>query len=132
MTFPQPETSVTTLLAVGDLEWSTAWYRDVLDATNWRRLRGLGRAPRPRDVAAPGRRRRPTADKPTVTFAPPSDPDRVSVEVIFGVRNCRSAYEALTARGAEFVAPPVEYEWEIRAFFRDPDGHLFEISQPKR
>jgi catechol 2,3-dioxygenase-like lactoylglutathione lyase family enzyme len=27
--------------------------------------------------------------------------------------------------------PPVEYDWEIRAFFRDPDGHLFEISEAR-
>jgi hypothetical protein len=32
-------------------------------------------------------------------------------------------------RGAEFLTPPVEYEHEIRAFFRDPDGHLLEISE---
>jgi catechol 2,3-dioxygenase-like lactoylglutathione lyase family enzyme len=31
----------------------------------------------------------------------------------------------------EFLTPPVEYDWEIRAFFRDPDGHLFEISEPR-
>jgi len=34
--------------------------------------------------------------------------------------------------GRVFLAEPVEYPWEIRAFFRDPDGHLFEISQRKR
>jgi catechol 2,3-dioxygenase-like lactoylglutathione lyase family enzyme len=26
-------------------------------------------------------------------------------------------------------SPPVVYEWEIRCFFRDPDGHLLEISE---
>jgi catechol 2,3-dioxygenase-like lactoylglutathione lyase family enzyme len=35
----------------------------------------------------------------------------------------------LKERGAEFLTPPVDHGWEIRAFFRDPDGHLFEISQ---
>jgi catechol 2,3-dioxygenase-like lactoylglutathione lyase family enzyme len=30
-----------------------------------------------------------------------------------------------------FLTPPVESDWEIRAFFRDPDGHLLEISQAK-
>lgn len=132
MTFPQPDTSVTTLLVVSDLERSTAWYRDVLGATlvggyegsavlrfldTWLLL-----------VVGGG----PTADKPTVTFAPPVDPDRISAEVIFGVADCRAAHEALAARGAIFLAPPAEYDWEIRAFFRDPDGHLFEISQRKR
>jgi catechol 2,3-dioxygenase-like lactoylglutathione lyase family enzyme len=73
----------------------------------------------------------PTADKPTVTFAPPADPDHVSAEMIFGVPDCRAAYEVLLSRGADFLTPPVEYAWELRAFFRDPDGHLFEISEPR-
>jgi predicted enzyme related to lactoylglutathione lyase len=55
----------------------------------------------------------------------------VSAEMIFGVPDCRAAYEQLRSRGAEFLTPPVEYDWEIRAFFRDPDGHLFEISEPR-
>ena len=38
---------------------------------------------------------------------------------------------ALLGRGAEFLTPPVEYEWEVRCFFRDPDGHLLEISESK-
>ena len=34
------------------------------------------------------------------------------------------------ARGAEFLTPPVTWDHgEVRAFFRDPDGHLFEISE---
>jgi len=73
----------------------------------------------------------PTADKPTVTFASPPDADTVSAEMIFGVPDCRAAYETLRSRGAQFLTPPVEYDWEIRAFFRDPDGHLFEISEPR-
>ncbi|MGH8991647.1 MAG: VOC family protein [Acidimicrobiia bacterium] len=39
--------------------------------------------------------------------------------------------ETLVARGAEFLTPPVEYQWEVRAFFTDPDGHLFEISESR-
>jgi catechol 2,3-dioxygenase-like lactoylglutathione lyase family enzyme len=30
-----------------------------------------------------------------------------------------------------FLTPPVEYDWEVRCFFRDPDGNLLEISQSK-
>lgn len=30
---------------------------------------------------------------------------------------------------ADFLTPPREEGGEIRCFFRDPDGHLFEISQ---
>lgn len=43
----------------------------------------------------------------------------------------RAAYETLRARGAVFLTPPGESEWEVRAFLRDPDGHLLEISQFK-
>jgi catechol 2,3-dioxygenase-like lactoylglutathione lyase family enzyme len=28
-----------------------------------------------------------------------------------------------------FLTPPVDWGGEIRCFFRDPDGHLLEISQ---
>ena len=55
--------------------------------------------------------------------------DSSTSELIFGVPDCLAAYEALTARGAMFLTPPVTYDWEIRAFFRDPDGHLFEITE---
>jgi catechol 2,3-dioxygenase-like lactoylglutathione lyase family enzyme len=45
------------------------------------------------------------------------------------VPDCRAAYEVLRARGAEFLTPPVDWGGEIRCFFRDPDGHLLEISE---
>lgn len=45
------------------------------------------------------------------------------------VPDCRAAYEALRQRGAEFLTPPHDWGAEIRCFFRDPDGHLFEISE---
>ncbi len=48
-----------------------------------------------------------------------------------GVPDCRAAYETLGQQGATFLAPPQEYDWEVRAFFLDPDGHLFEISERK-
>jgi len=53
----------------------------------------------------------------------------VSSELTFRVPDCRAAYETLSARGASFLAPPVDWGGEIRAFFRDPDGHLLEISE---
>ena len=73
----------------------------------------------------------PTKDKPTVTFAPPSDPDTVSHAFTIRVPDCRAAYESLRGRGAEFLTPPVDWEWEVRCFLRDPDGHLFELSEAK-
>jgi len=74
----------------------------------------------------------PTKDKPDVTFASPADPKVVDHEFTIRVPDCQGAYETLRGRGAEFLTPPVDWGGEIRAFFRDPDGHLFEISQRKR
>ena len=63
-------------------------------------------------------------------FAIKTERDQLAVdELTLRVPDCRAAYETLNERGAEFLTPPVEYEHEIRAFFRDPDGHLLEISE---
>jgi len=117
--FPADATDLTRLLVVADLARSVAWYRGVLGAEIIGEYGGTSAVVRFVGswlllVTGGG----PTADKPTVTMAPPAEPDRSSAE--------------LTRRGARFLAEPVEYAWEIRAFFRDPDGHLFEISQRKR
>jgi catechol 2,3-dioxygenase-like lactoylglutathione lyase family enzyme len=131
--FPTDATDLTRLLVVSDLARSKAWYRDVLGAEIVGEYGGTSVVLRFVGawlllVTAGG----PTADKPTVTMAPPADPDAASAELIVAVPDCRAAHTELAARGAAFLAEPVEYGWEIRAFFRDPDGHLFEISQRKR
>lgn len=71
----------------------------------------------------------PTPDKPTVHFETVDDPDHVSHAFTIRVKDCLSAYETLKSRGAKFLTPPVDSGAEIRGFFRDPDGNLFEISQ---
>lgn len=128
--FPAEGMELTRLLVVRDVERSKAWYRDVLGAEvnreyggnsvvlkllgNWLLLVTGGA---------------PTDDKPTVRFTVPEDPDRVSAELIVRVPDCAAAYETLRARGAAFLTPPVTWKHgETRAFFRDPDGHLLEIS----
>lgn len=121
---------LTHLLVVSDLGRSVSFYRDVLGAELYREYGGTSAVFRLLGnwllvVTGGG----PTEDKPTVTFAPPTDPDAVSTETIFRVPDCRGAYEVLKARGAEFLTPPVDRGGEIRAFFRDPDGYLFEISE---
>lgn len=131
--FPSDEMTLTHLLVVSDLARSTAWYRDVLGAELVGEYGGTSAVFRFVEswllvVTGGG----PTDDKPTVTFEPPPDPERVTGELIIGVPDCHAAYEALAARGAQFLTPPVEYAWEIRAFFRDPDGHLLEISERRR
>ena len=130
--FPDEGMELTHLLVVSDLARSVTFYLDVVGATVVREYGGtscvlqfLGTWM----LLVTGGE--PTADKPMVTFAPPADPDRVSHEMTIRVPDCRDAYETLRARGAEFLTPPVEYEWEVRAFFRDPDGHLIEISEAR-
>jgi catechol 2,3-dioxygenase-like lactoylglutathione lyase family enzyme len=121
--------ALTHLLVVADTHVSRDWYVAVLDASVHGQygtsvvleLLGIWLL-----LVEGGK---PTPDKPTVTFAPPTDPDRVSSQVIFRVEDCRGTYELLRRRGAEFLTEPVDRGGEIRAFFRDPDGHLFEISE---
>jgi catechol 2,3-dioxygenase-like lactoylglutathione lyase family enzyme len=47
------------------------------------------------------------------------------------VPDARGAQATLVERGAVFLAPLQESAWEIRGFFRDPDGHLLEISEAR-
>ncbi len=130
--FPRVATDLTRLLVVGELQRSVTWYRDVLGAELVGEYGGTSAVFRFVEswlllVTGGG----PTADKPQVTMAPPADLDRPSAELIIAVPDCRAAHAELVARGAVFLTDPLEYAWEIRAFFRDPDGHLFEISQRK-
>jgi lactoylglutathione lyase len=71
----------------------------------------------------------PTDDKPTVTLAPPADPARASAFLNFRVADIAAAYTEWSARGAEFLTEPKDHGREIRAYIRDPDGHLIEVGQ---
>jgi catechol 2,3-dioxygenase-like lactoylglutathione lyase family enzyme len=129
-TFPTEDMELTRLLVVSDVNRSRDWYRNVLGATVHREYGGTSCVLQLLGqwlllVMGGGA----TEDKPTVAFTPPDDPDRVSAELIVRVSDCRQAHEILGRRGAEFLTPPVDNGYEVRAFFRDPDGHLFEISQ---
>lgn len=122
--------AVTHMLVVSDAQRSRDWYARVLDASVHGEYGGTSVV---LDVhgswvllvtGGP-----PGPGKPTVALAAPADPDRVADQIIFRVEDCHAAYALLSERGAEFLAPPVERPGETRAFFRDPDGHLFEISE---
>jgi catechol 2,3-dioxygenase-like lactoylglutathione lyase family enzyme len=130
MVFPVEGVQMTVLLVVKDMDRSREFYRDVLGATVYREYGGtscvLGFQGSWILLVTGGG---PTEDKPNVTFAPPSDPDTVSHELTIRVPDCRAAYEELSARGAGFLTPPKDWGGEIRCFFRDPDGHLLEISE---
>lgn len=128
--FPTDDMEITTMLVVSDVARAKSFYLDVLGATLYREYGGTSVVMQLLGhwllVVSGGE---PTKDKPTVTLDAPADPDRVSTEMIFRVPDCRGAYETLKSRGADFLTEPVNWGPEIRAFFRDPDGHLFEISE---
>jgi lactoylglutathione lyase len=71
----------------------------------------------------------PTDDKPTVTLTPPADRDHASAFLNFRVADIAAAYTEWSARGAEFLTEPKDHGREIRAYIRDPDGHLIEVGQ---
>jgi catechol 2,3-dioxygenase-like lactoylglutathione lyase family enzyme len=130
--FPTDDMELTHILVVADLARSRSFYRDVLGAEVYREYGGSSCVLRAFGswlllVTGGG----PTPDKPTVTFAPPADPDIVAHSMTIRVPDCRGAHATLSDRGATFLTPPVESAWEIRAFLRDPDGHLIEISEAK-
>ena len=71
----------------------------------------------------------PTDDKPGVTLTPPSDPGRASAFLNVRVADIAKVYREWSAKGAEFLTPPKDHGREIRAYVRDPDGHLIEVGQ---
>jgi lactoylglutathione lyase len=71
----------------------------------------------------------PTDDKPTVTLTTPPDPNRTSAFMNVRVADIRNAYADWSARGATFLTEPKDHGREIRAYIRDPDGHLIEVGQ---
>ena len=74
----------------------------------------------------------PTDDKPTVTLETPPEPDRVSSFLNIRVADIEAVHAEWSARGAEFLTPPKQHEFEIRCYIRDPDGHLIEVGQTIR
>jgi catechol 2,3-dioxygenase-like lactoylglutathione lyase family enzyme len=45
------------------------------------------------------------------------------------VADIAEVYEDWSARGAGFLTEPKDHGREIRAYLRDPDGHLIEVEQ---
>ncbi len=74
----------------------------------------------------------PTDDKPTVTLTTPPDPDRSSGFLNVRVADIGKVYEDWSAKGVQFLTEPKDHGREIRAYVRDPDGHLIEVGQSTR
>ena len=127
--FPDADSELTHILVVADPARSRRWYEEVLGAEVNRAydtsvvLRFLGSWL----LLVEGGE--PTDDKPRVTLAPPADPDRRDNLFTIRVADCEATHAALVERGGEFLTAPVRNGAETRCFLRDPDGHLFELSE---
>jgi lactoylglutathione lyase len=128
--FPAPKTGfvVTHFLVVSDQDRSREFYQSVFGATvvlerdpvilklanSWLILNDGGG---------------PTDDKPSVTLTTPRNLDETSAFLNLRVADIRAAYAEWSAKGAEFLTEPKDHAREIRAYIRDPDGHLIEVGQ---
>ena len=130
--FPTKGVEITHILVVAGLKRAISFYRDVLGTTVYREYGGTSCVLQFQGswllLVTGGE---PTEDKSHVAFVAPDDPRRVSHSITIRVPDCRAAYEILRSRGAEFLTPPHDWGDEVRCFFRDPDGHLLEISETK-
>ena len=129
--FPAPQGDgfvLTHFLVVADQDRSREFYRSIFDgkilferdpvimkvANTWLILNEGGG---------------PTDDKPTVTLETPQDPNRTCAFLNVRVGNIQKIYEEWSAKGAQFLTEPKDHGREIRAYVRDPDGHLIEVGQ---
>jgi len=130
--FPAEGMELTHILVVRDMKKARRFYNEQLGAEIFREYGGTSLVLKFQGswllVVTAGE---PTKDKPDVTFAPPADTKSVSHSMTIRVPDCTAAYKTLKGRGVEFLTPPVDWGAEVRAFFRDPDGHLFEISESR-
>jgi catechol 2,3-dioxygenase-like lactoylglutathione lyase family enzyme len=74
----------------------------------------------------------PTDDKPQVTLTTPQDPSQTTAFLNVRVADIARCYREWSARGATFLTEPKDHGREIRAYIRDPDGHLIEVGQTRR
>jgi lactoylglutathione lyase len=128
--FPAPREGfvLTHFLVVSDQDRSREFYRELLDGTIL-----IERDPVIMKVANTwlilNEGGGPTDDKPTVTLETPPDPNRTSAFLNIRVADIAAFYGKWSQRGVEFLTEPKRYSREIRAYIRDPDGHLIEVGQ---
>jgi catechol 2,3-dioxygenase-like lactoylglutathione lyase family enzyme len=71
----------------------------------------------------------PTPDKPGITVADYQPGDTTSIFLNLRVADIQACYREWTAKGAQFVTPPIDRGAETRCYLRDPDGYLIEVGQ---
>ena len=127
---PFEGSALTTILVFSDMSRSKAFYVDVLGSKIFREYGGDSLVLEFLEnwilLVTPGE---PTEDKPTTYFVAPTVKDSVSHSYTIRVKDCKKSYKILRGKGATFITPPISRGAETRCFFRDPDGHLFEISE---
>jgi catechol 2,3-dioxygenase-like lactoylglutathione lyase family enzyme len=72
----------------------------------------------------------PTPDKPNISLVNYEPDDTVSSFMNLRVADISACYRDWSAKGAEFVTPPIDRGSETRCYIRDPDGYLIEVGQP--
>jgi len=128
--FPAPKEGfvITHVLVVADPDRSREFYRSLLGgqvllegdpvimkvANTWLTL------------TTPGG---PTDDKPGVSLSTPADSGHASGFINVRVADIASFYKECLSKGAGFLTEPKDHGREIRAYLRDPDGHLIEVGQ---
>jgi catechol 2,3-dioxygenase-like lactoylglutathione lyase family enzyme len=125
---PGERMMLTHFIVSDDVERSRRFYTDVLGGTVVF-SRGVTNVALANSFIVINAGGGPTDDKPTVTLETPGDPDRVSSFLNIRVEDIQAKYEEWSARGAEFLTPPKQHQYEIRCYIRDPDGHLIEVGQ---
>jgi catechol 2,3-dioxygenase-like lactoylglutathione lyase family enzyme len=127
---PAPQTGIllTHFLTVRDVARSRAFYSDVLGGTVVLEENPcIVRLANGWIIMNPGGG--PTPDKPEVELRPPEDPGTTSSFLNIRVADIQECYREWSARGAEFLTPPIDRKAELRCYVRDPDGYLIEVGQ---
>ena len=128
--FPAPEEGLllTYFIVVSDIERSREFYKHLLEAeviveenpvilkaaNSWIIMNPGG----------PG-----TPDKPDITLDVPTPDAPVSSFLNVRVADIEATRGRLRKNGIEFLTDPWDRGAEIRAYVRDPDGHLIEIGE---
>ena len=71
----------------------------------------------------------PTPDKPDISVVDHEPGNTVSSFMNLRVADIQACHEQWSAKGAEFVTPPIDRGAEIRCYMRDPDGYMIEVGQ---
>jgi Glyoxalase/Bleomycin resistance protein/Dioxygenase superfamily len=71
----------------------------------------------------------PTPDKPDISVVNYEPGNTVSSFLNLRVADIQECYARWSAKGAEFVTPPIDRGAEIRCYMRDPDGYMIEVGQ---